>query len=336
MKYVVTMNKNFNLFFVQSPLQLASATQARDCLNISNSIIFINIYDENDSNYSQIMNELDNKWGKVYIFHKKNILLMYTSYIIFLLKLWSKYKNNVERFFYGDFRSPDYAIYEAIIRPRESILLDDGAVTIAMQKAIIKNRRSVFKIRTQKHKLFKKILAKPRLPNLFTFFDVDMFMLPEQVNYYKNNNNNRIISTIPSSYYFIGSKFSEANYMKESDELGILDAIFNDYHNKKLYYIPHRGESHEKLNKIRGLGFEVKHLNQPLETFYLTTDIMPEKMLSYYSTALYTCYLNFNSQVDLIAFDVRQYLTSKVSLENIDIVYDYYADIGIKIKAISL
>ena len=329
------MSKEFNLFFVQSPLQLASATQARDSLNISNSIIFISIYGKNDKNYSQLMNELDSKWDKVYISHSKNIFLMYISYVFFLLKLRVKYRHKVDRFFYGDYRSPDYAIYESIICPRESILLDDGAVTIAMQKAIIKRKKSVFKIKTLKHKLFKNILAKPRVPNLFTFFDVDMFMLPNQINYYKNKNEHHIVSTT-SSYYFIGTKLSEAGYMKESDELSILDAIFNEYHNKKLFYIPHRGESEEKLNKIKKIGFEIKNLNQPLETFYSTTNVIPEKMLSYYSTALYTCYLNFNSQVDLIAFDIRQYLTPKVSLENIDIVYDYYADLGIEIKAISL
>ncbi len=330
------MSKKFNLFFVQSPLQLESATQARDSLEISNSIIFIDIYGKNYKNYSQIMNALDNKWDKAYISHSKNILLMYTSYIFFLLKLWFKYRQKVERFFYGDYRSPDYAIYESIISPRESILLDDGAVTIAMQKAFIKRKKSVFEIKTLKHKVFKKILAKSRVPNLFTFFEVDMFMLPNQVNYYKNKNEHRVISTTSSYYYFIGTKLSEADYMKESDELRILNVVFNEYRNKKLLYIPHRGESEEKLNKIKGIGFEIKNLNQPLETYYSTTNVMPGKVLSYYSTALYTCYLKFNSQVDLIAFDIRQYLTPKVSLENINIVYDYYEDLGIEVKAISL
>jgi len=330
------MSKKFNLFFVQSPLQLESATQARDSLEISNSIIFIDIYGKNYKNYSQIMNALDNKWDKAYISHSKNILLMYTSYIFFLLKIWFKYRQKVERFFYGDYRSPDYAIYESIISPRESILLDDGAVTIAMQKAFIKRKKSVFEIKTLKHKVFKKILAKSRVPNLFTFFEVDMFMLPNQVNYYKNKNEHRVISTTSSYYYFIGTKLSEADYMKESDELRILNVVFNEYRNKKLLYIPHRGESEEKLNKIKGIGFEIKNLNQPLETYYSTTNVMPGKVLSYYSTALYTCYLKFNSQVDLIAFDIRQYLTPKVSLENINIVYDYYEDLGIEVKAISL
>ncbi|MBA6409106.1 MULTISPECIES: hypothetical protein [unclassified Pseudoalteromonas] len=330
------MSEKFNIFFVESPLQLISATQVRDLLKIKKTIIFINIHEKNNNNHKQIMSELDSKWAKVHIFYNTNLYLGYFLYFSFLFKLFFKYRNRVERLFYGEYRNPDYAIYEACIAPRESILLDDGAVTIAMQKKFIKQNKSVFEIKGLKKKLFKKLLLKPRKPNLFTFFDLSMFMLPGQTNYYnyKSKKENHKIS-VDNSHYFIGGKLSEAGYMKENDELYVLSTIFKHYYIDDFYYIPHREESEKKLNKIKKIGFKIKNLNQPIENYYLSTNIMPVKVLSYYSTALYTCYLNFNSQVDLVAVDVREYLTSKVSLENVNIVYDYYADIGMEIKKIS-
>jgi hypothetical protein len=327
------MNEKVNLFFVETPLQLISATQARDSLNIYNASVFINVKDKSSNNHMQIIDELDNKWDEIHFICKRQRYLKHVLYVMMLFKLFIKYKNNVERFFYGEYRSLDYAIYESIISPNESILLDDGSITIAIQKNYIQKRKNIFEVKGLKANIFKKILSKCRTPNLFSFFDLRNNMLPEQINYCCQDINVRSVSII-DCFYFVGSKLSEAGYMSRNDELSILSVIFKQFKCSDFYYIPHRGESNEKLTEIEAIGYKLKILNQPLETFYKATAVMPKYIISYYSTALYTCYLTFGAQVNIVAVDVRKYLTSRVSLHNVDTVYDYYLDIGITIKAL--
>lgn len=326
------MKEKSNLFFVESPLQLISATKARDYFKILNAVVYININKKGDQNHQQIINELDDKWGRVHLLHKKGRFQQYFQFFLMLFKLSLKYKNNVERFFYGEYRSTDFAIYESVLSPSESILLDDGAVTIAVQKNYIQKRQHIILIKGLKNTLFKRILTRERtVPNLFSFFDLNQYLLPRQVNYYPVKSENRIVS-LSNDLYFIGGKLSEAGYINEYDELKILEIIIKEYSSSDIYYIPHRGESTEKISKVEHLGYTIKRLNKPLENFYETTGVMPKKVISYYSTALYTCYLTFGTQVKLTAVDIRKYLTAKIVTQNVDAVYDYYSDIGIEIE----
>lgn len=327
------MNKS-NLFFVESPLQLISATKARDHFNILNAVIYINVKKKGGKNHQQLINELDDKWEKIHFLYDRGRYHHYFQFFLMLFKLRLKYKGNVENFFYGEYRNTNFAIYESLLSPNESILLDDGSVTITVQKDYIQTKQSMIPIKGFKRTLFKQILSKKRrVPHLFSFFDLNQYLLPEQKNYYPVEKENRSTS-ISNDIYFIGSKLSEADYIDECDELKVLEAVIKEYSSSDLYYIPHRGESTEKISKIEDLGYIIKRLKKPLESFYETTNVMPKELVSYYSTALYTCYLTFGSQVKLTAIDVRKYLTTKIAMKNVDTIYDYYSDIGIETKSL--
>ena len=326
------MSKKSDLYFVQSPLQLTSAQKARDNFDANNSVIFLHVQNKVDNNYRQMINGLDGNWGEVHWTHNRLSYLNPFFFFAFLLRIRLEYRGNIERFFYGEFRNCNYAIYESIIEPNESILLDDGSVTIGIQKNYIQEKRCIFEIKDFKSKCFRTTLMKNRTPNLFSFFDLNHYLLPSQINYYKSIKVRPI--SIVDSFYFVGSKLSEAGFMSQKNELSILKSIFDHSQCDDFYYIPHRGESKEKLVKVESIGYKIKDLNQPLESFYDTTLEMPKKMISYYSTALYTCHLNFGSQVSLVAVDVRKFLTSKVSKINVDTVYDYYSDINITVETI--
>lgn len=328
------MHKLRDVFFIESPLQLSSAKKAREHFNIKNAVLFINIKNKGDTNHSQILKGLDNDngWPEINFIYRKSNILENLQFLLFTFRLFINYKGNINRFFYGDHRSPNYAIFQAILKPKEAILLDDGAVTIAVQKNYIRKNKDILTIEGLRLKLFSFILNKPRVPNLYSFFDLERYLLPEQTNYFEKKEVCQIKTF--DSIYFLGSKLSESGYMKESDEIKVLTSIYESYPSLKLYYVPHRDESSCKLEKIKGLGYELLVFDKPIERFYEKSLEMPKIVMSYYSTALYTCYLNFGHQVELIAVDIRRYLNNKMPINNVNTVYEYYEDLGIKIDCV--
>ncbi|MEZ8985211.1 hypothetical protein OAI_11470 [Vibrio cyclitrophicus FF160] len=326
------MNNSVDVFFVQSPLQLISAQEARDFFPQNKSIIFLHVQNKKDKTFKQMEKCLDEHWGRVYWTKNSSKYLNPILFLVFITKIFLKYRNRTKRLFYGEFRNYNYAIYESIIRPKESILLDDGAVTVPVQINYIFRGRTIFKSEGLKGRVFNSTLSKKRRPNLFSFFDLDEFLLPDQINY-REKKNKRTIET-KDEIYFLGSKMSESGNMSLDDELALLKNVIRLFGHKKVHYLPHRGESKDKISKVECLGFFINNLNEPIESFYLKSKLMPYKIISYYSTALYTCYLNFGHQIELVALDVRMKLSTNVPIDNVDAVYEYYERLGIDVKVL--
>lgn len=324
------MKKDVNVFFVESPLQLFSATQARDELEINNAMLFVNVNKSKKKHNDQLLEGIDDKWESVRYLERKSSLIGYLSFMSFLIYLVVILRGKVQRFFYGEFRNSDYAIYEGLLEPKESILLDDGTVTIVVQKKYIMNKLCIFKFKSLKEKIFKSLLLRERVPKLYTFFDLDCYMLPCQINYFNKNIIARAVKT-NSDFAFMGSKLSEIGFLKEDDELKILNEIYNESPNGDFIYYPHRGESTEKIRKISLIGYKIESLNSPVEKFYKSTQIMPSRVYSYYSTTLYTCLLSFGESVEICALDIRSKLSDKADIESINTIYEYYMDFGIKL-----
>lgn len=96
---------------------------------------------------------------------------------------------------------------------------------------------------------------------------------------------NRIKLDISDENIFIGQPLLE---LKEIDQDSFFEIITKLKNKLNFKYIVHRRDSIIKLNKIKSLGIELLHIELPIELHYITKQIIPNKVFSFSSTALFT------------------------------------------------
>jgi len=314
---------------------MLSAISALNKFNQHNSILIVNISDgDREQNDKQILNLVGPEWHEVYIQKvvrgKVNVLLKLLKNMLYF---GFKYRGNIDKYFFGEYRNVEMAIMNKVLSPEESILLDDGAFTIIAQSYYIKNNISPYP-KTNTYKMFKFFINNINVPNLYSFFELDQFLLHGQVNYFGFQNKKKA-KIIIGDVFFFGTKFSESNLMHLVDEMNVLSNIFDMYGNYKVFYIPHRDESIAKLDKISQLGFTIKNLEKPAEIYFDETDTMPEIVAAYYSTVLCTCLLRYDN-VKLHSIDITNFLLKESTKFHVEETYKYYKTLGIQLVDIEV
>jgi hypothetical protein len=326
-----------DLYYVESPLQLLTALDARKTLS-SSAVLIVKIAPElnRTANNDQLMALIQEEdWLKVHFARGSEIRVL-DGLIMFLriLKYYWQYKNKIKRYFIGDLRSINMAVLAKSIRPEETVLLDDGAFTIIAQLHFIKNKIIPYnsdKLICKVYEFLQSIdLSLPTTPNLYSFFNFDELLVDGQVNYHKDKTK-RHIQVEPNDVYFFGSKFSEAGILTEDAELMVIEETFKLYVNKKIYYIPHRDEEVKKLEMVKQFGGQILNLDGPAENFFDTTNVMPKIVVACYSTVLYSCFSRF-SNVKTVAIDIRPLLLLESIKQNVENVYRYYEKTGIAVE----
>lgn len=325
----------FDLFYVESPLQLLSAIEAKRTF-AQKSILIVNISNIAISD-SQIMALLkDDEWFKIHILkrsknRKWNTLLT----ILRTFFLYFKYQSKIRHFCYGEFRNIDMTALGLALKPEKLILLDDGTFTITAQNHYIKNNKTPYDVTTTTPSLYSKFLKidlkTVLVPDLFSFFDFKDSLLEGQTNYFEKQPKKKI-KLDPNKVYYFGSKSSEAGHLALDTELMILRFVIKKYNKYKIQYIPHRGESSSKLELIKQLGFAVEPLGRPAELFFDETGVMPHTIISCYSTTLYSCFTRF-SNVNIISIDILTHLIDSDARLNAECIYSYYKNIGMYIES---
>ena len=290
----------YNLFYVESPLQMLSAISAVNKFDQYKAILIVDVsHDDRVNNNEQLLKCIGNEWHQVYIkkprkgWAKTLKGMGLIKDIINLCYFSLKYRREIDRYFIGEYRSIDMAILNCFIMPKETILLDDGTFTITAQNHHITNKIPPY-INGTKYKLFKPLLKNLATPNLYSFFDLESSLQKGQINYFELPRQKKMMIN-KGEIFFFGAKFSESKFMSMSDEIGVLSKIVKLFTGYEIFYVPHRDEKKSKINKISDLGFRIKSLGKPAEIYFDETAEMPEIVLSYYSTVLYTCYIRFNN-----------------------------------------
>jgi hypothetical protein len=324
----------FDLYFVESPLQLLSAIEAKRIF-AHKSILIVNISNITISD-NQIMALLkDDEWFKIHILKRSknrrwNTLLTISRTIL----LYFKYQSKIRNYCYGEFRNIDMTALGVALKPEKLILLDDGTFTITAQNHYIKNNKTAFNVNTITpfiySNFFKIDLKVALVPDLFSFFDFKDSLLDGQTNYFQKQQKKKIKLDLNKVYYF-GSKSSEAGHLALDTELMILRFVIKRYNQYKIQYIPHRGESSSKLELIKQLGYTVEPLGCPAELFFDETEVMPHTIISCYSTTLYSCFSRF-SNVNIISIDILTHIIDSDARINAECIYSYYKDIGMYIE----
>jgi hypothetical protein len=187
--------------------------------------------------------------------------------------------------------------------PKEKIiLLDDGSKTLAIQNKF----------------------TDSNFYNLFTMYNIEV--IKNQI-IYKNkfkklSEKLKSLHIIQEEVLFLGMKLSEIGIITEDEYIELLKKISNQYIDKKIIYVTHRGESQEKLKKIAEIAnITIKSYSYPIELLGLFEDTLPYKVVSFYSTAILTMQHIYKIEAECFSFDY----SFSVHKKAIDSVYAYYS-----------
>jgi len=291
-----------SLFFIESPLQLLNAYEAKNYFNIQKYDFYIRLSNE-ETNDSQILNLiLILKIEHVKIIKINALNKGFKDYIklIFFKFFFKFFKKKVDKIFIGNYHSGFLSLILKSFSRDKIILLDDGSKSINIQSDFTDKKNY----------------------NLFTMYDLKKFknQIIYQNEYVTLQSRLKNLVFNQNQVLFLGLKISEINIVTEEYYLQQIKAIVK-YYNKEIVYVAHRGELEIKLNKIRRIkNLKVIQLDYPIEFFGLYNNIIPAVVSSFYSTALLTMKNIYNIEADSFMFDFDK-SDYKVAIQK---TYDYY------------
>lgn len=328
-----------NIYILDSPLQMISALIAAK--NTNSNILIVKLSPSINENRKQLLSLIaknENIWDSIRIIESsKNPIVTFIKSILLVKQLKDKCQGKVESLYFGEFRSLVIHIIRLCLKAKNEYLIDDGAITISIQSKYILNNCYYFPANSLLDKLRYKLLCiifRVNLmdldaPDLFSFFDFKNMMLTGQINTYPRQYTQTTLVN-KNVVYFFGSKYSENKLMSESDELKLIELAVKYLSHLDFVYIPHRGDSEEKVNKIRNKRIKVLSLNEPAEVYFDSKKIMPEYVAGFWSTVLYSAYIRFEN-VRCISFDNLSCLINPTEKTRAKEVYSYFSNVGIDV-----
>ncbi|MDD2699108.1 MAG: polysialyltransferase family glycosyltransferase [Arcobacteraceae bacterium] len=274
-----------NLFIIRSPIQVINALEAINYFQLTNNVVIL-IYNSLDTNTKQIKELLNNyNWLEIIELEdgKKSKFFDYVK-LIKRLKV-----DSYNYLFFGNFGSIQRAIIANVMK-NNVFYLDDGTATVRFYNNFFKNNRiNSYDSRMLRFLFFGlKIKIKDTI-NFFTYFDLKPF-------------NNVIIKNTLSYFkktYFFESKKDDLIYflgqpLERFLDLDIYKKVLlklSKKYKQKFIYIPHRAETNvmrKEIKKLQNDLFEIKFIDVPIEVYFIQERIVPDKVFSFFSTALTT------------------------------------------------
>lgn len=221
-----------------------------------------------------------------------------------LIQKAKELKNQFSEFnFYMSQYASDFVfLLNNILKPENFHLMDEG--TAIFNFRLVRETQSGIDLKSIiKTIIYGTSIAPPKAIKYFTKYNFTINQPSDTIIKYSENQINNDVSFNKNEFLFLGSKLSEMQHVKEVDYLGFLQRIIKTYVNKTFIYVPHRGESKEKLKKIESLGFEIKNLGEPFEDWFEKQASAPGIISShFYASTLGNISETFNKVPELIGF----------------------------------
>ena len=260
-----------SIFFVEAPFQVLSAYEAIPFFSLEDYSLVVRLSGEkaNDIQLKQIVNFLFKDSKNIeftFIKSRNRTLLDYLRMIKYLVKI-SVMQFQYKYVFIGNMESGFLSIIMKVINKNKIFLLDDGIKSIT----------------------FQNTFTEKKYFNLFTMLN-NLKPIANQIIIYNNFKHiEKLISNIKynNNVLFVGSKLNEVGIVTEAFYIEYIKKISNYYKNNKILYIPHRGESENKLAKIAMVeNIEIVKMDYPVEFYPIFFKSCPKHIASFYSAAL--------------------------------------------------
>ena len=311
------MAGTFNLFVVQSPLQLLMAQIARDalCSGEKNRLLMVTMLGADGPDARQMGSVIDDGWNATHLVcHAKvrglvRTLARVRSTLALVLRWGMPAKVIV-----GDDRNPWFRILGRF--GASLTYVDDGAAALRMLREL--------------RELGRADQVWPNgMPYAYSFFarDDDGPGLMRHSLAKLERPTSRIEAT---QLLIVGSKYGETGLMKQTEELAMIEGIIARFGRGHVEYVAHRHEQSAKLSRLAALGCEVRQLDMPLELDLLNRAVLPGQIVAGFSTTLFTCRALFpDIEYAAVRFPLRGVKEKRA--QEISQVYDALAETGVPI-----
>lgn len=315
-----------NVFILGNPSQ---------CIYVLESLFQFNLQEKNNlfiitsfhAGYvKQIIELLDIKADKniiclpllVRFLWKLSLVSRIISYLIakyfFILVLKRTFVQ--ERVFIGNIEDSWMQFVGSILKIKSIIALDDGNATLNTFEKLRKLDSNDF-ISYRSDLILNIINLHPlkiKLKNIqfFTIYH-DVNNVSPLINIFPNylaylieiNKNKTLDNTV---IYIIGSPFIKLKMLSSSDYFALLKRIVNENSNLKVKYIKHRAEENFQIASL-----EVLTLDVPIEIFLSNSQLLPHKIITFYSSAAITLTKIYNSNIKIENIQVVDHSFAMIS-----------------------
>lgn len=286
-----------DIYLIRSPFQYLSAVAAKK-LSSGSALLVVDLGEGAASSSAKQLEEVVDceDWESVYYLNTCTSIGRLASY----LRLYRQLKNtNVRRAFVGEYRDVHFQLLLSRIMPAKRYLIDDGATTVFIQQEVLS--------KSALYKPFIEMKFRQRLAcmvihavwpspsrfeekfNLITEFDLKAWRRRGQSITKIVHAKEVGVRRLDELWYF-GSKYSDELLLSLDRELAVISFLAGRVYeeNLKFIYVPHRGEGHTKLERIRSMGVEVRSLGLPVEHYVEMNKILPRAIAAAWSTVLTT------------------------------------------------
>jgi len=281
-----------SIYIIESPFQLMCAQE--HVSSSSGDCVLYLLLEAGTRNKEQIYEVIDlNKWSSVFTIHTPKIFL-FKYYVV--LNILKKLKNTkLDNVVIGEYRSIISHVLLATLQYNQSWLVDDGMSTLVVYERyftkglplestwrFIRLKKIIAALMGFKINIIKNI-------NLFTIFPLESI---GDITVKKNKMlgySNRKVKILPEDVYFLGANYIDANLMGSSNYYELLWRVAQYYHDKNVFYFPHRRESRDDLKKhLQDLNWTLSEIDAPIENYFLNSNSIPKIVAGIASTALFT------------------------------------------------
>lgn len=227
--------------------------------------------------------------------------------------------------------SSDYSILAyKILAPKKVFLLDEGTASFK----VIKDRQAtkVFDYKFFiKSILYHRRIYAPKKIIYYTQYDLGTGLGNDEVIIYSFAKEENQTIFDHKEVLVLGSSIAEVEIVSKADYMEIITKIKERHQGKKLYYYPHRKENAEKLEEIKGLGFDMIRSNMPFEFYYKSLISTPMYYYSFYSPILDNLSQQFHNLPHLNIIKLEE----NIIIKNHQIIKNIY-DSYVKNKSLNL
>ena len=301
-----------NLAIISSPFQLLNLKELIDERNLDKVLIIAIFKNEYDIKKIKAVSNFTNL--KISKWLKSSFLMTHIKLLFIGLKL-----NKVKNFIFSSLFDNRMLLLSKLTKYQNIILIDDGTEAIAALKSYKDNTN----------------LFDSKLLSILTFFKIS-FKFPEKIMFYSSFNSDKEDSK--PSYNFIKSKIKHSKtgndiffigqplyeMLGENFYIETLKTFANKNKNKNIKYFPHRLESKENISIINeSYGYEIVEPDLIFECYLATIDYLPSKIISFYSTVLFTSPLLLGDRKNKIQIEFIS-LPKKINqrIPYVEVVYD--------------
>lgn len=318
-----------NIFLVRSPLQIINAIEAKEHFKLNNTLLVM-MFNKSHTNTKQMKDTMKlSSWDEVIVYepNRKKSALLEQVKLIKKLK-----KDKYGYLFSGDFGTINKALI-ANLEVGKIYLVDDGTAAIIIHEKLYKKKKEAIskKLKLVRYSLFGlKYRIKQRV-NFFTCFNLEKLGEEEIVINRYSHLQTHYLQRLEKDdkTYLLGQNLTEANYMDDKTYVSYIKKVIERY-DGDIIYMPHRAEIiSDDLKALENDNFVFRENKGPIELMFIEKGIYPFRIISFFSSALFTLDRIFpDTSIEALNIKDNDLLSGKDKVRS---AYSFFNGTGIKL-----